>query len=78
MNKLTNREIEVITLIAQNKSNSEIAKILCISIHTVKAHVCSILAKFNALGRTQAALIALKYGYITLNECNDKITIIGR
>jgi len=75
LQRLTKREIEVVYFIAQNKSNTEIAKLLCISIHTVKAHVCSILYKLGALGRTQAAIIALKLGYISISDDFKEINI---
>ena len=42
---LTQREYEVLKLIVDGKSNSDIAKILCISEHTAKAHVCNIIQK---------------------------------
>ena len=59
MNKdLTNREYEVLKLVAENKSNTQIANMLSISIHTVKAHICSIIEKLNANGRTHAAVKA--------------------
>ena len=44
--KLTLREQEVLNYLVAGKSNSEIAEYLCVSVHTVKAHVCSILHKF--------------------------------
>ena len=58
--KLTNREIEVLNLLVQGKSNTQIAKELIISTHTIKAHVCSILEKFNVKDRVQAAVKAVK------------------
>jgi LuxR family maltose regulon positive regulatory protein len=52
---LTLREIEVLRLMAQGASNAEIAAQLVISIHTVKKHVASILAKLNVSSRAGAA-----------------------
>ncbi len=49
------REVEVLRLIAQGASNSDIAAQLVISIHTVKKHVASILAKLNVVSRAAAA-----------------------
>lgn len=67
MNKdLTNREYEVLKLVAENKSNTQIANMLSISVHTVKAHICSIIEKLNANGRTHAAVKALKMGIIDI------------
>lgn len=57
---LTERELEVLQLIVEGKSNPEIAEQLCISIHTAKAHVGSILNKLCVNDRVQAAIKALK------------------
>ena len=54
--ELTNREREVLDLIAQGKSNQEIAEILFITLKTVKTHVSNILAKLGVEDRTQAAI----------------------
>ena len=58
--ELTERELEVLQLIVAGKSNPEIAEELCISIHTAKAHVGSILNKLCVNDRVQAAIKALK------------------
>ena len=58
--ELTSRELEVLQLIVEGKSNPEIADQLCISIHTAKAHVGSILNKLCVNDRVQAAIKALK------------------
>jgi DNA-binding NarL/FixJ family response regulator len=57
---LTERELEVLQLIVEGKSNPDIAEQLCISIHTAKAHVGSILNKLCVNDRVQAAIKALK------------------
>jgi DNA-binding NarL/FixJ family response regulator len=57
---LTERELEVLHLVVEGKSNPEIAEQLCISIHTAKAHVGSILNKLCVNDRVQAAIKALK------------------
>jgi two-component system, NarL family, response regulator LiaR len=59
---LTERELEVLRLIAQGKSNQETADALFIGIKTVKFHVTNILAKLGVEDRTQAAIYALKNG----------------
>ncbi|MDR1327667.1 MAG: LuxR C-terminal-related transcriptional regulator [Heliobacteriaceae bacterium] len=59
-NKLTARELEVLKLIVHGKSNSEIAKDLNITHHTVKAHVSSILRKFNVETRVEAVIAAMR------------------
>lgn len=58
--ELTGRELEVLQLIVEGKSNPEIADLLCISIHTAKAHVGNILNKLCVNDRVQAAIKALK------------------
>jgi DNA-binding NarL/FixJ family response regulator len=56
--RLSEREQEVLDLIALGKTNSDIAKALYISVRTVKFHVSSILTKLNVRNRTEAALKA--------------------
>ena len=57
---LTNRELEILKLITLGKSNTEIAKDLILSVHTVKAHVCTILHKLGVDDRVQAAVKAVR------------------
>lgn len=59
--ELTKREIEVLKLVAQGKSNQEIADELYITLKTVKTHVSNILSKLQVEDRTQAAIYALKH-----------------
>lgn len=61
---LTQREYEVLKLVVDGLSNSEIAKELTISEHTAKAHVCNIIQKLVVDDRTQAAVKALKEGLV--------------
>lgn len=61
---LTQREYEVLKLIVDGQSNSEIARTLTISEHTAKAHVCNIIQKLVVDDRTQAAVKALKEGLV--------------
>jgi NarL family two-component system response regulator LiaR len=61
---LTEREMEVLCLIAQGKSNQEAADVLFIGIKTVKFHVTNILAKLGVEDRTQAAIYAFKNGLV--------------
>ena len=53
---LSGREHEVLNLVAEGRTNNDIAEVLYISIRTVKFHVSSILAKMNAKNRTVAAM----------------------
>ena len=62
--ELTNREQEILLLIAQGMSNQEIADELFITLKTVKTHVSNILAKLEVEYRTQAAIYAFKHGLI--------------
>ena len=59
---LTERELEVLRLIAQGQNNREIARELVISEKTVKTHVSNILSKLHLADRTQAAIYALREG----------------
>ncbi|MEU6230215.1 response regulator transcription factor [Streptomyces sp. NPDC047042] len=59
---LTEREREVLTLIADGRSNREIARALVLSEKTVKTHVSNILMKLDLADRTQAALWAVRHG----------------
>ena len=58
---LTSREKEVLALIAEGLSNTEIAERLIISAHTAKSHVCNILTKLSVTDRVQAAVKAIQY-----------------
>jgi len=61
--KLTKREYEVISLIAEGLNNREIAEQLFISEKTVKNHVSNIFKKINVNDRTQAAIYAFKHNF---------------
>ena len=59
---LTDRERDVLRLIARGKSNKAIASTLFLSVGTVKGYVSTILAKLGVHDRTQAALFAVEHG----------------
>jgi DNA-binding NarL/FixJ family response regulator len=61
---LSGREMEVLGLIAQGLSNKEIARMLGISNQTIKNHVTAILRKIGVEDRTQAAIFALRKGWV--------------
>ena len=61
---LTEREFEVLKHLVSGKSNTEIAKELIVSVHTAKAHVCSIQQKMCVNDRVQAAVKAVKEGMV--------------
>lgn len=62
--ELTEREMEVLRLIAAGKSNQDVADELFIGVKTVKFHVTNILAKLGVEDRTQAAIYAYKNGLV--------------
>jgi two-component system, NarL family, response regulator LiaR len=64
---LTEREIDVLKLVAQGRTNGEIAHRLVISERTVGNHINNILSKLHLANRTQAALYALRQGLATLD-----------
>lgn len=63
---LTQRELDVLALMAEGASNKMIARGLGISVHTVKFHVGSLLDKLDATGRTDAVAHAARRGVIEL------------
>lgn len=65
---LTERELEVLKLVAKGYSNEEIANTLVVSERTARGHVSSILSKLHLANRTQAALYALREGLASLNN----------
>lgn len=58
--KLTDRELEVLSHLKKGLDNEEIAKILFVSRHTIKAHMSSIIRKLNARNRVNALYIAVE------------------
>lgn len=62
--ELTDREMEILKLIANGLGNSELAAKLVISEHTVKGHVSNILSKLHLADRTQAAVLAWREGIV--------------
>ena len=59
--ELTSREMEILLLMAQGKTNQEIADELFIALKTVKTHVSNILSKLRVQDRTQAVIYAFKH-----------------
>jgi len=71
---LTEREVEILRLVAQGLANKEIAGKLTITEETVHTHVGKILAKLHLASRTQAALYALKEGIASLDDIPEDET----
>lgn len=65
LDQLTEREREVLSLVAQGATNREIADHLCVSLPTVKSHVSRVLGKLDARDRTQLVVIAYESGLVT-------------
>ena len=64
--RLSNREVNVLTLVSEGEANKQIARKLSISEETVKAHLKSIFAKLDVADRTHAVTVAARRGIITL------------
>ena len=64
---LTERETDVLRLLAQGQANKQIARSLCIAEKTVKVHVSNILGKLGVQSRTQATLYAIRIGLVSTN-----------
>jgi len=68
---LTEREIEILQMVAQGRTNQQIADELFLSERTVRTHITNILAKLRLENRTQAALYALREGIAHLPYTTD-------
>jgi len=62
--ELTPRELDVIRLVAEGLSNKEIGQLLAISPRTVNFHLDNLFAKLGVRSRTEAAIFALRQGWI--------------
>jgi len=69
---LSPREMEVLSLTTRGASNKEIATTLSISRQTVKNHMSSVLRKLGVEDRTQAAVLALRRGWVRMDDVNTE------
>ena len=69
---LTERETEVLKLVARGWANKQVARELFVEEKTVKAHVSGILRKLGVTSRTQAALHAVRAGLVSMDELNEE------
>jgi two-component system, NarL family, response regulator LiaR len=69
---LTERETEVLTLLARGKANKQIARDLFVALSTVKTHVNNLYRKLDISSRTQAALYAARIGLISTEEISEE------
>lgn len=65
---LTDREYEILNYVMQGLTNKEIAGILMITHHTVKAHIAAILKKTGARNRLQVSMLAREKGYFSPHQ----------
>ena len=70
---LSDREIEVLELVATGASNQDIARQLFISINTVKVHLRNIFEKLGVQSRTEATLCAIRYGLVVVDEAETMV-----
>lgn len=70
---LSPRETEILNAVTNGMSNKEIAVSLGISQQTVKNHMTSILRKLNVEDRTQAAVTALRHGWVRIQDNKDEV-----
>ena len=67
-NILTQREKETLKLITKGFCNKKIAEELCVSIHTVKAHIESLYQKLGTHNKVEVVVFALKSGFLSLED----------
>jgi len=71
---LTARETQILSYVAEGNSNKQIARILQISEQTIKNHVSAILRKLNANDRAHAVVLAIRHGWISIEEKPEPMT----
>jgi NarL family two-component system response regulator LiaR len=74
---LSEREIEVLRLLSQGKTDQEIARELVLTDVTIRTHISRILSKLGLKNRVQAALYGIRTGLISLDDIEDNFTDSG-
>ena len=69
---ISDREMEILMVLASGMSNKQIAEKLCLSLRTVKAHMSNIFTKMNVASRSEALIEGLRLGLITLEDVKQK------
>ena len=69
---LAPRELEILTLVAQGKTDNEIAIQLCLSAKTVSWYMSQIRSKLDASSRAHAVALAMQQGILSLKPCPDQ------
>ncbi len=67
-NTLTERELEVLNLLIEGYDNDAIAKMLCITVYTVKYHISNIYTKLSVRNKVQAAVYAVTHNLIDISR----------
>ena len=69
---LAPRELEILTLVAQGKTDNEIAMALCLSAKTVSWYMSQIRTRFDASSRAHAVALAMQQGILSSKPCPDQ------
>jgi DNA-binding NarL/FixJ family response regulator len=70
---LSPKQLEILTCMVKGMTNGEIALSLMISDQTVKNHITAVLSKLGARNRTEAVVLAICRGYVTISESKEGI-----
>ncbi len=70
--KFTSREMDVLRLLAKGMSNRDIASKLGVSLRTIKGHLTDLFSKLNVASRTEAVIVGLRKGILTIDDIDEK------